>query len=280
LGDIGDFFEGIGRGIGDFFGGLWEGVKQTFSSPQGIAIFAISAIVGAGVGAWAGFELTSVIEASAGYCSAGTVAAGEFGGLVAGGAAAGATAGGLHAAYYGGNIGKGMLTGAGYGAAAGAVTWGLGHGYDWASGNTGFKYDSGSQGQQYNGSPEKSSLDVSWTDERFVKTAAVYVQMGEKPAWLPDWAWSQPSMLDFPMSPLGMAGAAEKAGATAFGKTFSYLFGKAGVLNTNRYLRIGLGRDGGDLVFRIAGNLVKKLPESWQDNGHIILKIYGPLGGQ
>jgi len=44
-------------------------------------------------------------------------------------------------------------------------------------------------------------------------------------------------------------------------------------LNHNRYIRIGLSRDGGDLVFRLAGDVVKY----FRENGHIILMRLGPL---
>jgi hypothetical protein len=40
------------------------------------------------------------------------------------------------------------------------------------------------------------------------------------------------------------------------------LFGKAGVLNSNRYLRVGFGRRGGQRVFRVAGSLVKRIKRS------------------
>jgi len=88
---------------------------------EGAAISAAAGWVAWNTGGLASAELTSVVESSVGYCSAGTVAAGQFGGDVVGGAAGGATAGGLYAGVNGGNIGQSMLTGAGYGAATGAA---------------------------------------------------------------------------------------------------------------------------------------------------------------
>jgi len=52
-----------------------------------------------------------------------------------------------------------------------------------------------------------------------------------------------------------------------------YLFGKGGKLNSNRYLRIGIGRGpGGRKVFRISGKLIPKSI----NKGHIDLKDLGP----
>lgn len=61
---------------------------------------------------------------------------------------------------------------------------------------------------------------------------------------------------------------------TVIGKSVGkYLFGKGGKLNSNRYLRIGVGRGvGGRKVFRISGKLI---PKSIND-GHIDLKDLGP----
>ena len=50
-------------------------------------------------------------------------------------------------------------------------------------------------------------------------------------------------------------------------------FGKAGILNTNPYLRVGLSRKGGQLVFRIAGQFVQYITAE----GHIILVDLGLL---
>jgi hypothetical protein len=59
------------------------------------------------------------------------------------------------------------------------------------------------------------------------------------------------------------------AGVVGSGK---YLFGKGGTLNSNRYLRIGVGRGvGGRKVFRISGKLIPKNI----NNGHIDLKDLG-----
>lgn len=57
-----------------------------------------------------------------------------------------------------------------------------------------------------------------------------------------------------------------KQTATNVGKG---LFGAGGLLNSNRYLRIGMGRNGGDRVFRIAGDLL--------GGKHIDLWNFGPL---
>jgi hypothetical protein len=50
-------------------------------------------------------------------------------------------------------------------------------------------------------------------------------------------------------------------------------FQPGGFLNSNRYFRIGFGRNGGNRVFRIAGEWVKKFVE----NGHKDLWTGGPL---
>jgi hypothetical protein len=52
---------------------------------------------------------------------------------------------------------------------------------------------------------------------------------------------------------------------------FRFFFGRAGILNSNQYLRIGLGRDGGNLVFRASGSIVERITES----GHIVFKTFG-----
>jgi len=59
--------------------------------------------------------------------------------------------------------------------------------------------------------------------------------------------------------------AAEGTGKAAALKTF----GKGGLLNSNRYLRIGISRSGGDKVFRITGD--------WLGGKHIDLWNFGPL---
>ncbi len=51
------------------------------------------------------------------------------------------------------------------------------------------------------------------------------------------------------------------------------LFGRGGWLNSNRYLRIGISRDGGRKVFRIAGDWVGKV----KNDPHITIKDLGPL---
>jgi hypothetical protein len=54
---------------------------------------------------------------------------------------------------------------------------------------------------------------------------------------------------------------------------FRFFFGRSGVLNSSPYLRVGLGRDGGNLVFRASGSIVSRFTES----GHVIIKNYGKL---
>jgi hypothetical protein len=52
---------------------------------------------------------------------------------------------------------------------------------------------------------------------------------------------------------------------------FRFFFGRGGILNSNQYLRVGLGRDAGNLVFRASGRVVERITES----GHIIFKTFG-----
>lgn len=52
------------------------------------------------------------------------------------------------------------------------------------------------------------------------------------------------------------------------------MFRPGGILNSNRYLRVGVGRHGGDKVFRISGKWVKMVKE----NGHIDLWTMGKWG--
>jgi hypothetical protein len=49
-----------------------------------------------------------------------------------------------------------------------------------------------------------------------------------------------------------VAGAASQVARTTAQRTVRFLFGKGGLLNRNPYLRIGLGRKGGESVFRVA----------------------------
>jgi hypothetical protein len=51
------------------------------------------------------------------------------------------------------------------------------------------------------------------------------------------------------------------------------LFGGGGLLNSNRYLRVGFGRDGGRRVFRIAGVWIGKIKK----DPHIVIKDCGTL---
>jgi len=67
------------------------------------------------------------------------------------------------------------------------------------------------------------------------------------------------------------SGYAWEAGMAA--ATAPKLFGKGALLNANRYLRIGVGRKGGEKVFRIAGDVVKKVKK----NGHIDIFKMGKL---
>jgi RHS repeat-associated protein len=65
------------------------------------------------------------------------------------------------------------------------------------------------------------------------------------------------------------------AGLSALPRTqaFKYFFGRGGLLNSNRYLRIGIGRKGGDQVFRMGGKVVQKLT----GKEHIDIKHIGPI---
>ena len=54
-----------------------------------------------------------------------------------------------------------------------------------------------------------------------------------------------------------------------------FLFGKAGIFNSNRFLRFGFGRFGGQLVFRAGGNIVKVIIKK----GKIDFIKLGPVGG-
>lgn len=53
------------------------------------------------------------------------------------------------------------------------------------------------------------------------------------------------------------------------------VFGRGGLLNANRYLRIGIGRHGGDKVFRVAGRVIEFFKP---DSPHINLWRIGPWG--
>jgi len=132
--------------------GHWFGVDDLIAAVVGAVVGGVSAAIsgenileGAAIGAAAGWvgwntgllasqQITAVIEGSLGYCSAGTIAAGEFGGAVLGGAAGGMVAGGMGAGFNGGNIGQGILTGMYYGAATGAVMGGITSLYGYAKG--------------------------------------------------------------------------------------------------------------------------------------------------
>ena len=132
--------------------GHWFGIDDLIAAIVGAVVGGVSAAIagenileGAAIGAAAGWvgwntgllasqQITAVIEGSLGYCSAGTIAAGEFGGAVLGGAAGGMVAGGMGAGFNGGNIGQGMLTGMYYGAATGTVMGGITSLYGYAKG--------------------------------------------------------------------------------------------------------------------------------------------------
>ena len=53
----------------------------------------------------------------------------------------------------------------------------------------------------------------------------------------------------------------------------SYAYDGAGILNGNRFLRMGYGRKGGEKVFRLAGELVKRIVEGV----HVDIWRIGPL---
>lgn len=67
-----------------------------------------------------------------------------------------------------------------------------------------------------------------------------------------------------------IAGELEGSGAIG-GSLAAKSFERGGWLNSNRYLRIGMGRNGGDSVFRITGDWVPT------ESGHIDLWNFGPL---
>lgn len=60
-----------------------------------------------------------------------------------------------------------------------------------------------------------------------------------------------------------------EAGADGAQAAATKAFGKGGLLNSNRYLRIGIGRKGSDKVFRITGD--------WLGGRHYDLWNFGPL---
>jgi hypothetical protein len=62
-------------------------------------------------------------------------------------------------------------------------------------------------------------------------------------------------------------------GATSVGAKVSYaLFGKGGILNSNRYLRIGFSTKFGQKVFRVAGDWLKLIRTN-----HIDIGKFGPM---
>jgi len=106
-------------GIGATIGGVSAGIHSNWDP---VEMFKGAFIGGAsaGFGAVTGFSAFNAIMS---WTGSGTCAL--FGGGIIGGAAGGMTGGGLSAAFNGGNIGEGMLLGAGYGAFAGFATAGL-----------------------------------------------------------------------------------------------------------------------------------------------------------
>jgi RHS repeat-associated protein len=97
--------------------------SQSDWNPKAMAVGAVIGGVSAGVGSIVGGHVGGAFGS-------------ELAAAVAGGAAAGAYSGGLYTAYYGGNIGEGMLKGAAYGAGASlamyGAAWGAGQVYGWA----------------------------------------------------------------------------------------------------------------------------------------------------
>ena len=82
----------------------------------------------------------------------------------------------------------------------------------------------------------------------------------------------------------GAGGAAaalqREALATALLGRRGLLLGTRGILNSNRYLRIGHSRFGGDAVLRASGECPKKWPLNrlkWVEDGHWTFKNYGKL---
>ncbi len=128
--------------IGAAIGALMAGIQSDWdvqAMAMGAAAGAITGACFAGAN-WAISQLnTLAFEAVMGatnvvYGVPITVSAMTQGAVyVAAGAIGGAAVSGLNAAYYGGNVGDGMLTGAAYGAAGAAATWGIGQLYSWAT---------------------------------------------------------------------------------------------------------------------------------------------------
>jgi hypothetical protein len=72
---------------------------------------------------------------------------------------------------------------------------------------------------------------------------------------------------------LGESQAIAQSSKQATDAAFKYAFGKGGLLNSNRYLRLGVGRKGGEKVFRASGQWINKISKS----GHIDLFKMGKL---
>jgi RHS repeat-associated protein len=67
--------------------------------------------------------------------------------------------------------------------------------------------------------------------------------------------------LAFPLT--GMPPAAGRGGGSS--RMFGRLFGKGGLINSGRYLRVGIGREGGQSVFRVAGESLSRVPKPVRD---------------
>jgi len=112
-----------------------------YTDPTGNFWF-VAAIIGAIIGAvsagiQSGGDFKSILAgAGIGFLAgaaggvAGSAVHGGFFGAIVGGAVGGSVAGGLNAAYYGGDVGQGILRGAGFGALGGLAYGGINAGFD------------------------------------------------------------------------------------------------------------------------------------------------------
>jgi hypothetical protein len=81
---------------------------------------------------------------------------------------------------------------------------------------------------------------------------------------------------------IGAGAAGQMANGPAFARLLrsSPLFGTRGMLNSNQWLRLGVGRYGGMSVFRLGGSLLGRPPLSWLPgvkDRHWIWFTFGPL---
>lgn len=96
---------------------------------------------------------------------------------------------------------------------------------------------------------------------------------------------AQDELVGVPLAAAGGAGGGKsgravcEAGAEGAQAAATKAFGKGGLLNSNRYFRIGVGGHGGRRVFRAAGEVVQWLERRGVpgiENGHIDFYDFGP----